>query len=149
MARTDIEGGSLEGVNGTENRIGVESAPTIVDVDVGNESRRGRRPERLKTSSNKKLIPVVIEQSSIYLKEAEERAGSGRVGCRACGVTLSGGECSTFTQSAMLNGDGEERRSVDLFPKIVSGVVPVGSYEVEVDLDLRPKCAGRIRGVAF
>lgn len=53
-----------------------------------------------------------------YLQEAQSVGSLGIVVAYNRGLTDSGSKSSTLTKSAVLDSSGEERRGVDLFPKI-------------------------------
>jgi hypothetical protein len=58
-------------------------------------------------------------------------------------------ECRALTHGTVLNRNGEERGAVNFFPKIKAGIVPNASNVIEVNLDLRPDGACRVRSVAL
>ena len=103
-ANNELDVGARGWVN---SRVGVLAAPSSA-VDVRDDVSTRGRPEGL--------------------QEAQDVAGSRVVD----GVRRSHGrrERQSFDECAVLRGDSEERRSLNLFPQVEAGLVPVSDLEV-------------------
>lgn len=89
-------------MDGCKDRVRIESAAAVVDVDVANHSRGRGRPE--------------------ILQEAEQITSLSCVGGSAGGIALCSSESGAFAKCAMLDRNSEETAPIDLFPEIITGL---------------------------
>ena len=128
LVRAGLEGlgvasrGRVKGVDGSEHGVSVFATAdsAITGVDIGDDKSGGRRP--------------------VGLEEAEDVVGLGGPSSDDTGrITECGSESNSLAESAVLDGGGEEGCTIDLFPEIKPGAVPVVGNVVEIEQEDRPE----------